>query len=210
MLAHGNLVAGQRLYEQELAEQMGISRTPIREAIRQLEREGLVTIRPNRETVVTDFTPQDVRDIYQFRAAIEGMAANLAAQTGEVGPRLAEILRQMLQALESGQLDGYFELDIAFHDAVVRATGNARFVEARLRVRDQTRRYLALPLDRLTPDGLRRNFAEHQAIGEAIRQGDGDLAEQHMRRHVTSNGEAIARDMAARPGGVGRAGGPAV
>jgi DNA-binding transcriptional regulator YhcF (GntR family) len=79
MIAHSQLPAGQRLYEQELAARMGISRTPVRQAIRQLEGEGLVSIRANRETIVTDFTPTDVREIYQFRAAIEGMAAALAA-----------------------------------------------------------------------------------------------------------------------------------
>ncbi|MGI9148220.1 MAG: GntR family transcriptional regulator [Chloroflexota bacterium] len=198
MIAHSQLPAGQRIYEHDLAERMGISRTPVRQAIRQLENEGLVSIRANRETIVTDFTPTDVREIYQFRAAIESMAAALAAQTAGRGPKAAglfEILERMDAALASEQPEAYLELDIVFHDAVVDASDNSRLVEARKRVRDQTRRYLAFPLRYLSIDSLHSNLAQHTAIAEAIRHEDADLAEKLMRVHIMSNGERIAEAM---------------
>ena len=198
MIVRGQLTAGARLFEHELAARMGISRTPIREAIRQLEREGLVTIHPNRDTIVTAFTSSDVREIYQFRAAIEGMGASLAAEMvhGLVGiAPLFQILATMEAALTAREQQDYLEGDIAFHDAVVEASGNSRLLEARLRVRDQTRRYLAFPLPRLSIDSMRRNLAEHTRIAEAIRDGDSALAEKRMRVHVIYNGERIARDI---------------
>jgi DNA-binding GntR family transcriptional regulator len=198
MIAHSQLPAGQRIYEHDLAARMGISRTPVRQAIRQLEGEGLVSIRANRETIVTDFTPTDVREIYQFRAAIEGMAAALAARNANRGvstSALLEILGRMEAALASDQPEAYLELDIAFHDAVVQACGNARLMEARKRVRDQTRRYLAFPLTFLSIDSLRSSLAQHMAIGEAIRDANAELAEKLMRVHIMSNGERIAEAM---------------
>ncbi len=199
MIVQGQLAGGDRLYEHELAASMGISRTPVREAIRQLDREGLVTIHPNRDTVVTDFTAADVREIYQFRAAIEGMAVNLAATEGPLGASasasLFDILAGMEAALEAGEQEAYLDGDIAFHDAVVQASGNARLVEARLRVRAQTRRYTAFPLPRLSVESMRRNLAEHMRIAEAIRDGESEQAEKRMRAHVIFNGERIAHDM---------------
>jgi DNA-binding GntR family transcriptional regulator len=201
MIAHSQLPAGQRLYENDLAARMGISRTPVRQAIRQLEGEGLVSVRANRETIVTDFTPTDVREIYQFRAAIEGMASALAAgkaDRGATGSALVEILGRMDAALDSDQLTAYLELDIAFHDHVVHACGNSRLMAARVRVRDQTRRYLAPPLTYLSIESLRSNAAEHMAIADAIRSANAELAEKLMRVHIMSNGERIAETMTRR------------
>jgi len=198
MIAHSQLPAGQRIYEHDLAARMGISRTPVRQAIRQLENEGLVSIRANRETIVTDFTPTDVREIYQLRAAIESMAAALAAQNvgrGEKTSGFFEILGRMDAALASDQPEAYLELDIAFHDAVVDAGGNSRLVETRKRVRDQTRRYLVFPLRFLSIDSLHSNLAQHTAIAEAIRGANDELAEKLMRVHIMSNGERIAEAM---------------
>ncbi len=198
MIVHSQLPAGQRLYEHDLAARMGISRTPVRQAIRQLESEGLVSIRANRETIVTDFTPTDVREIYQFRAAIESMAAALAcgkAARGENISGLFEILRRMNTALARNQPETYLELDIAFHDAIVDACGNTRLMEARKRVRDQTRRYLAFPLKFLSIDSLHSNLKQHTAIAEAIRDGDAEVAEKLMRVHIMSNGQRIADAM---------------
>jgi DNA-binding GntR family transcriptional regulator len=203
MIVHGQLASGQRLYEHDLAARMSISRTPVREAIRQLEREGLVTVFPNRETVVTALTPDDVREIYQYRAAIEGMAAYLAAQAPSdvaLAP-VSDVLARMEVELQAANQAAYLDLDIAFHDAVVRASGNSRLVEARLRIRDQTRRYLVFTLARVPADSLRRNLGEHRAIVDAIRAGDAQLAEQRMRTHVIWNGERIARAMSAAGAG---------
>jgi DNA-binding GntR family transcriptional regulator len=176
---------------------MGISRTPVREAIRQLEQAGLVTVYPNRETVVTSFTANDVREIYQLRAAVEGMAARIAAERRKpvAVAAIVDVLTRMEAVLAQDDEPTYFELDIAFHDEVLRASANSRLLEVRLRVRDQTRRYLTRTLGRVSRSGLQRNFYEHEAIGVAIRDGDADRAESLMRRHISSNGDRIAQHL---------------
>ena len=194
LVVFGQLPAGSRLYEGELAMRMGISRTPVREAIRQLEQEGLVTLHPNRETVVTEFTADDVREIYQLRAAVEGMAACIAAERRESGAVAAifDVIAGMQAALGADDEATYFQLDAAFHDQVVRASGNSRLLDVRLRIRDQTRRYLTLTLGHVSASGLQRNFHEHEAIALAIRAGQAERAEALMRGHVSSNGDRIA------------------
>ena len=197
LIVAGQLPAGSRLYEADLAVRMGISRTPVREAIRQLEQVGLVTIYPNRETVVTAFTVDDVREIYQLRAAVEGMAACIAAERREPAAvaGILEVLAGMQAALAAHDEATYFELDAAFHDQVLRASANSRLLEVRRRVRDQTRRYLTLTLGHVAASGLRRNFQEHEAIGFAIRDGEPERAEALMRRHIIWNGDRIAQNL---------------
>jgi DNA-binding GntR family transcriptional regulator len=201
LIVSGRLPAGSRLFEADLAARMTISRTPVREAIRQLEQEGLVTVYPNRETVVTAFTADDVREIYQLRAAVEGMAAFIAAERREPTALAAmfDVLADMQARVASADEAAYFELDAAFHDQVLRASGNSRLLEVRLRMRDQTRRYLSLTLGHVSASGLQRNFHEHEAIGLAIREGDAERAEALMRSHVRSNGDRIARSLVGTP-----------
>ncbi len=116
LIVSGQLAAGSRLYEGELATRMGVSRTPVREAIRRLEQAGLVTLHPNRETVVTQFTADDVREIYQLRAAVEGMAAYIAAErrAPEAAAVVLDVVAGMASALDRDDEPAYFQLDAAF------------------------------------------------------------------------------------------------
>jgi DNA-binding GntR family transcriptional regulator len=203
MIISGRLEPGQRLYEQELAARMDISRTPIREAIRQLEREGLLTVRPNRETVVTTLTPSDIREVYVMRAALEGMAARLAAMArgGEEAGELLEILAKAEVAVASDDSEAFLQLDLDLHEAILRASRNGRLMEAALRVRSQTRRYLALSLRlrNTSPQGLRPALEEHTQLTQAILAGDADLAERLMRVYIEKGGESVAATIDAIP-----------
>lgn len=111
-----------------------------------------------------------------------------------MAPMLA-VIAQMEAALAREEPYTYLDLDLAFHDALVRAYSNTRLLEARLRVRDQTRRYLAFQVVRESMQSLRRNLAEHVAMAEAVRSGDPGLAERRVRTHIMSAGEAIAQSM---------------
>lgn len=193
LILSGQLAPGERLVAHDLAARMGISRTPLREAIHQLEREGLVRVAPNRETIVTAYTAADVREIYQVRAALEGMAASLAARTTGLTEPLNEQLFRMEEVIATnGGRERYADRDLAFHDVILRAANNHRLWEAVWRIRIQTRRYLLLSLRNWSPEGIRPNMDEHIAIAEAIRVGDPRLAEERMRTHITISGERVA------------------
>ncbi len=191
----GRLAPGRRLYEQELASAMHISRTPIRDALRALEREHLVTISPNHETVVTAHTAADVREIYQLRAVLEGLAVRLAIEAAPetVAGALFGIVRRMTRALAAGEYDALIDLDLDFHDAILDGARNGRLVDTARRVHDQVRRYLSVPRLAPAPEEYRLSLAEHTALAEAVRDRQPDRAEALMRAHIIDRGEYIAR-----------------
>ncbi len=191
----GRLAPGRRLYEQELASAMHISRTPVRDALRALEREHLVTIAPNHETVVTAHTAADVREIYQLRAVLEGLAVRLAIEAAPeaVAGALCGIVRRMATALAAGEYDALIDLDLAFHGAILDGARNGRLVDAARRVHDQVRRYLSVPRRDPDPEEYRLSFAEHAALAAAVRDRQPDRAETLMRAHIIDRGEYIAR-----------------
>jgi DNA-binding GntR family transcriptional regulator len=197
LIVSGQLPSGQRIYEQELAKRMGISRTPVREALRHLQREGLVSLTPNRETLVTVYTANDVREIYQVRAALEGMAARLAAEQRDDGEieELFELFDQMKKVVAAGGTrEIYTDIDLCFHDVILRAARNSRLTDAVQRLRSQTRRYLLFGLRTWDPAGMQHNLGEHRAIAEAIRDCEPDLAEARMRSHImVSSGITVRR-----------------
>jgi len=174
----GRLAAGHRLYEQELASAMNISRTPVRDALRALEREHLVTIAPNRETVVTAHTAADVREIYQLRAALEGMAVRLVIEVAAeaVAGELFAIERRMVAALAAAEYEAVLDLDLDFHDAILNGARNGRLIDAARSLEEYT----------LT-------LAEHTALARAVRDQQPDRAEALMRAHIIDRGEYIAR-----------------
>lgn len=196
LIISGQIAPGQRIYEQDLAERMGISRTPVREALRHLHREGLVCVAPNRETVVTTYTAHDVREIYQVRAALEGMAARLAAglRDEQAVARLFELYAMMKEVVAAGGTrEAYTDVDLQFHDVILRSAGNHRLSEAVLRLRSQTRRYLLFSLRHWDPAGMSMNLSEHLAIAEMIRAREPDLAEERMRTHISVSAGHVVR-----------------
>lgn len=196
LILSGRLAPGERLVAHDLAARMGISRTPIREAIHQLEREGLVRVAPNRETIVTAYTAADVREIYQVRAALEGMAARLAALTRDEAcvTLLFALWEKMKEVVDAGgPREDYTDVDLRFHDTILAAAGNMRLHDAVARLRSQTRRYLLFSLRAWNPDGMRMNLAEHWRIAEAVRDRDLERAEHSMRTHITVSASHVVR-----------------
>ncbi len=191
----GRLAAGHRLYEQELASAMNISRTPVRDALRALEREHLVTIAPNRETVVTAHTAADVREIYQLRAALEGMAVRLVIEVAAeaVAGELFAIERRMVAALAAAKYEAVLDLDLDFHDAILNGARNGRLIDAARRVHGQVRRYLSVSRQARSLEEYTLTLAEHTALARAVRDQQPDRAEALMRAHIIDRGEYIAR-----------------
>jgi DNA-binding GntR family transcriptional regulator len=197
----GRYAQGQRLVVAEVTKALGVSAGPVREAIRRLTGEGLVEIEPHRGASVRALKSRDVREIFQLREVVEGLAARLAAEA--IGPHRAELEASMAEMREviAGQGD-YIAHNHAFHELIYRLAGNDRLAE--------TAAQLALPLYQMRYHQVmdrayvRASAAEHELIAEAILDGDGPRAERMMRNHVRNSGAAMLEALDAQAARRGR------
>jgi DNA-binding GntR family transcriptional regulator len=175
---------GERLLEAQLAQSLGVSRIPLREAIRKLERDGLVVAVPRRGVYASSLSPRDIDDVYAVRAVLEGLAARLAAEhrTEEQLARLDAVVAEMKAQAKRGDSNGLFATGRSFHELVLEASGNAKLVPLMELMRSQIERIrqLRMQVSSRTHDVYR----EYAAIRDAIRRGDGATAEAEMRAHV--------------------------
>lgn len=172
--------------EQEIASQLGMSRTPVHEAIIRLQEEGLVRVLPRRGVVVCAISPDDMREIYDVIIAIETACAELLADRPgeEREPIVAELTglnTQMQSALAADDLLGWAKADGRFHQLLVERSGNGRLARMFHTIMDQSHRARMMTL-RLRPKPV-ASVREHRAIVEAIRKGDPQAARERARRH---------------------------
>jgi DNA-binding GntR family transcriptional regulator len=178
----GDLPARSRLMEPQLAKRLAVSRTPLREAIRQLEAEGLVTSVSRVGAFVTEVTPQDLEETYAIRAALEGLAARQAAEHPDSGK--GSVLRGILEELgqKTGNYRVYHEAAGRFHEAIFDLSGNKRLQAMYYALTQQVARLrtLSLAVAKRPEVSLR----EHRRIAAAILRGNASQAERLMRLHV--------------------------
>lgn len=181
-IVSGTYAPGDRLTENRLAEAFGVSRNPVREAIRVLESEGFVVAQPRRSATVATLSPQDVRDLLDVRQALEPLAARLAAERS--GPEAAAALREITEAAEvamgASRLDRLAELNTRFHATICSFSGNVllRSMSGKLHSRLQWV-YRQSAAHRVT-----HSWAEHERLIAAIQAGDGDKAAAEATGHV--------------------------
>ncbi|MEM6275728.1 MAG: GntR family transcriptional regulator [Pseudomonadota bacterium] len=184
LIFSGALPPGSDHLEAELAERLGLSRTPVREALARLEGQGLVTIRPRRGARIVGLSPADMNEIYEVLTTLEAAAAGRAAQRGlseeDLQP-LQTAIDAMDAALAANDLEAWADADDTFHQALVAAAGNARMVEATQLYADQVRRARMMTL-RLRPPPTRSNN-DHRAVLAAIKAGDARAAAGLHERH---------------------------
>jgi DNA-binding GntR family transcriptional regulator len=172
--------------EQELATRLGMSRTPVHEAVLRLQEEGMLRILPKRGVVVCALSPDDMREIYEVAIALESVAAELIAalpeaQRGPIADELDALNRAMRASLRAGDLDAWAEADDAFHRTLVERCNNGRIARMARTIRDQSHRARMLTLRmRAKPT---RSLADHQAIIAAIRSGEVGAAHDAARAH---------------------------
>lgn len=178
---------GDELREITLGEKLGVSRTPVREALRQLELEGLVTIVPNKGAFVTAITQKDVKDIYMVRSLLEGLCARWATRniTEDQINEMEEIVylaEYRLKKRGEGQARQVSELDGRFHKVLYEAS-DSRILEHVLK---DFHKYvkMARQLSVGTPDRAEHSVAEHRGILEAIKSKDEELAERLANEHI--------------------------
>jgi DNA-binding GntR family transcriptional regulator len=198
LILTGEYGPDERLIEEQLAERLGVSRTPVRQALTMLEAEGLVEIEPNRGATVCSFSIDDVWDIYDLRAVLEGHAARRAA--GRVERRELEYLRELTGEMEglAGRFDDHEEeiralvgLNQEFHGTIVRASRNRRL--GRLINRTVEIPLMFKAFFWYTPHERIISNHYHRQILEALEGGDADRAEIIMREHVYEGRDFVLR-----------------
>jgi DNA-binding GntR family transcriptional regulator len=186
-ISAGELSAGERLFEQSLARAIGVSRTPVRDALKRLAAEGMVDIHPNRGAQVVSFTPEDVAALYAMRAEFEPIAARLSVPllSDDDVARLARLASQMEAIVEDRQdPGGLTSLNNAFHAVFVDGSGNRHLaiaLQALFRPAVVTRTFR-----RYDERALRRSMQHHAELVEAAQARDGEWAEAVMRAHILS------------------------
>lgn len=183
-IQRGVLVPGAVIAEAEQAERLGVSRTPMREAIGKLEADGMLVQQSPRVTVVSGFDVDDIRALFETRQALETAAARIAARRGDP-QEFAELALAFTAAhpeASTGAADGYYDLIARFDRAVDRAVGNAYLTQALRGVRTHLVRARRLARD--NADRLKASVAEHELIAEAIAAGDADLAAHATHVHL--------------------------
>ena len=193
-ILNGNLCRGERLSETRLMQEFEIGRTPVREALNQLEREGLVVGRPNSGYSVANFDMEAVCDLLVVREGLDAIAAELAAEvaTDSDFERLQGVMSE-IEALDSAHTrspETYakeLELGLKVHEVIAEATGNGPLIEIIRRVYDQLR--VALWLEVLWIDVWKDAIEEHRAIVDALLARDGKRAVEAAREHVRATRE---------------------
>lgn len=190
-ILRGELKPGERLMEIQLANKLGVSRTPIREAIRKLELEGLVLMIPRRGAEVAEITEKSLRDVLEVRGALEELAVKLACQkiTDEQIEELRVAEKEFEEALSSGDVTIYAEADVKFHDVIYRATDNQRLIQLLFNLREQMYRYRVEYLKREEAHGTL--LVEHKHIIETIANRDSEAAMDAVCKHIDNQVSAV-------------------
>ena len=187
----GALKGGSRVSEPDLAERYGISRTPIREAFRQLESEGFLTVIPRRGAVVSEFSVKDVEEFYAIKSILEGYAAHRACEklTAKELDRLQAINDRLAELAAHNDIRTFFKIHNDFHDVFIKAADNEKLREliTSLVSRFQRLRLMSISL----PGRMGISVQEHEKIIEAFRLKDAETAEMLVRKNAENGGRVL-------------------
>ena len=186
----GELQPGERLMELQLASKLGVSRTPIREAIRMLEQEGLAVTMPRKGAEVARMTLKDMEDVLEVREALDELAARIACAkiNDEQLENLKSIRDEFKKSLDS-DVKKIAEEDVRFHDAIYEATDNAKLIALTNNIREQMYRYRVEYLK--DQNNYPILIAEHDAIVNALEQRDKEMVTAEMHTHVVNQAVAV-------------------
>ena len=195
-ICDGRLASGSPMVEVAIASELTVSRASVREAMRELERQGLVINFPHRKTIVAPWTPRDVSEFASLRAVLEGLAARLATERND-RPLIADlsaIVKRMQAECRRRSLKALTELDLEFHDRLSAASGHSRLIRLLNDLKAQRRaiisanraHFLFYPNLKDIPDA-------HEAIVEGLRARDGDLVARTIEQHVMEGARRLIR-----------------
>lgn len=192
-ILRGELVPGQRLMEIRLADQMGVSRTPVREAIRKLELEGLVVMVPRKGAEVAHISGKNLRDVLEVRRALEELAGELACErmTAEDFKKLEQSNHKFASVLDSDDITVLGQADEEFHGLIYQATDNDRLVQMVNHLREQMYRYRIEHLKNKSQRTIL--LQEHQDIMRALAARDVEAVRRAIRAHINKQEAQIAK-----------------
>lgn len=191
----GSLKPGERVSEPELADRFGISRTPIREAFRQLESEGYLVVIPRKGAVVASLSARDIEEFYAIKIILEGFAARMAADKLTVKDleRLEAINERLSQIAKDGDVKTFFRVHNEFHEIFIKAAGNEKLLDM---INQLVMRFKRLRLASLShPGRMEISVEEHRNMIKAFRNKDGERADSLVRHTATIGAEALIQSM---------------
>ena len=191
----GELKPGERLMEIHLADKLGVSRTPIREAIRKLELEGLVIMIPRRGAEVAQITGKSLQDVLEVRRSLDALCAELACEriSEEEIEALGEACRKFEEATHTGDTRTIAAADVELHDIIIEATGNGRLVQLVNNLAEQMYRYRFEYIKDASQHA--RLVQEHNDMYQSILRKDKESAARAVRKHIDNQEEAIIRQL---------------
>lgn len=183
-IINGQLEPGERLMEIQLADELGVSRTPIREAIRKLELEGLVLMVPRKGAYVASLSMKDVAEVFEIRGALEGLAAALAAEriTDEELENLERQFVKSVELIDKADLKGMVEVDTGFHQILYQASRNERLAQIISNLREQIQVFRQTSLS--YPGRMKIALKEHRGIVDAVSARDSETARKLAQDHI--------------------------
>jgi len=183
-IVKGNLTSGEKILEVNIAKQLGISRTPVREALQKLAADGLVKINPNLGMMVVRFSLEDTQEVLQIRRVLEGLVASLAAEkiNHEEIKALEKIIEQMRISISKNNILSYSNNNGKFHKLLLDICGNKHLIKicSNLSGRDHRFKIRSLTI----PERLNHSLEEHKNILEALKKGDAKRAERLSQEHI--------------------------
>lgn len=189
----GELKPGERLMEVQLADKMGVSRTPVREAIRKLELEGLVEMLPRKGAHVADLSVKDIMDVLEVRSTLDGLASSLSATriTEDEIKELKHIQSQFVNYVEKDNLQGSIKKDVEFHDIIYRSSRNDKLIQITSNLREQIQRFRVIYIKDYS--STRELIREHAEIIDAITGRHADLAQRAAQKHIKNQEDTIIK-----------------
>lgn len=192
MIVRGELPPGERLVEPALCERLGISRTPLREAIKRLANEGLIVLRRNRNAMVSRIDARELEHLFEVEAGIESLAVGLAAarMTNTELKKLETLQERLEQRLAKGDRDGYFEINQRIHTLLVAGAKNPILEETHRHLLGRLERARYLALNRI--GRWQESAEEHRAILDALKARDAVRARLLLDEHIQHTGEIVS------------------
>ncbi len=190
-IVNQTLKPGERLMETELAEELGVSRTPVREAIRKLELEGYVVMIPRKGAYVSGLSIRDINEVFEIRGTLEALAAGLSAEraTEEEIEEMKQDLEMEAHLWETSDLLKTIEIDIKFHEMIYASARNSRLLTMIKELREQVQRFRTTTL--AVPGRMKFALDEHRKILAAIAARDVETAQQAAKEHIDNAENAL-------------------
>ncbi len=184
LILEGELAGGEKIREKELTERFGVSRTPLREAMKMLSSEGLIELIPNRGAIISETSDADLADAFPVLAALEGLAGAQAAEraTTEELEHIARLTEELRAAFEAGDRPGYFSINQAIHNAVLAASRNPTLQRTHTALAGQVHR--ARYQANLAQSRWEQAVNEHLEIAQALTERRADAAEALLKGHM--------------------------